>query len=435
MQKKALVVDDSKLALFVLKKMLLEESMAVDTAETAEEALGYLVHNKPDVIFLDHSMPGMDGLQALKIIKENPDTATIPIMMYTSKEGEVYMSQARALGAVDILPKKLEPVVLNKVLRKMNLIDSTADQPAVPVHFQASEERSRTPAPDNAKELARLVRSAESALEKETLKQVINQELGQQAEALQRINQRIDSLIAEGRETRADVLNAEQSAASRGRGLAIPVIAAMLVLAGFGYGYFHLNTDIKELGHKFTSAFLEQAEETPVSSYSPASYAQLKDNVDISGLLYVLEESISNNYPVRFGQPLLGDQEMQLLANLLLSLNAVGYTGNLEVLVHSGNFCVVPNQDGKLVLPASDSPIVDCQILESNSALESLVISQLREFVNEVNTDPASGFSVSVVNWGSALPVEHYPDKDELVSAGVWNHIAQQNQRIEFVFR
>ncbi|MEJ2178805.1 MAG: response regulator, partial [Gammaproteobacteria bacterium] len=104
MQKKALVVDDSKLALFVLKKMLLEESMAVDTAETAEEALGYLVHNKPDVIFLDHSMPGMDGLQALKIIKENPDTATIPIMMYTSKEGEVYMSQARALGAVDILP-------------------------------------------------------------------------------------------------------------------------------------------------------------------------------------------------------------------------------------------------------------------------------------------------------------------------------------------
>jgi len=41
-------------------------------------------------------MPGMDGFEAVSAIKNNPHTATIPIMMYTSQEGELYVGQARA---------------------------------------------------------------------------------------------------------------------------------------------------------------------------------------------------------------------------------------------------------------------------------------------------------------------------------------------------
>ena len=54
-------------------------------------------------------MPGMDGLQAVQAIKNDPRTATIPIMMYTSQEGELYLGQARALGAVGVLPKQIKP--------------------------------------------------------------------------------------------------------------------------------------------------------------------------------------------------------------------------------------------------------------------------------------------------------------------------------------
>ena len=82
----ALVVDDSKTARVTLKRMLEKHNLDVDTLESAQQALDYLVDKVPDVIFMDHTMPDMDGFQAVESIKSNPDPATIPIMMYTSKE-------------------------------------------------------------------------------------------------------------------------------------------------------------------------------------------------------------------------------------------------------------------------------------------------------------------------------------------------------------
>ena len=96
--KRALIVDDSRSARVILSRMLEHHGMAVDTAESAEQALEFLAQSRPDVIFMDHLMPGMDGFQAVQVIKSDPQTATIPLMMYTSQEGELYVSQARALG-------------------------------------------------------------------------------------------------------------------------------------------------------------------------------------------------------------------------------------------------------------------------------------------------------------------------------------------------
>jgi CheY-like chemotaxis protein len=95
-QKRALIVDDSRSARVILSRMLEAYDLVVDTAESAEQALEYLRQHRPDVVFMDHLMPGMDGFQAIQAIKSNPDTATIPVMMYTSQEGELYVSQARA---------------------------------------------------------------------------------------------------------------------------------------------------------------------------------------------------------------------------------------------------------------------------------------------------------------------------------------------------
>ena len=102
--------------------MLEQHSLEVDSVGSAEQALEYLGHHRPDVIFMDHLMPGMDGFQAVQAIKNNPRTATIPIMMYTSQEGDLYVGQARALGASGVLPKQLEPVDVSKVLYQLNLM-------------------------------------------------------------------------------------------------------------------------------------------------------------------------------------------------------------------------------------------------------------------------------------------------------------------------
>src|ERR1700728_2906396 len=137
-RKRALVVDDSKSARVILSRMLEKYDIEVDMAESAEQAIEYLKHNRPDAIFMDHLMPGMDGLQAVQAIKGNPQTAMIPIMMYTSQEGELYVGQARALGAMGVLPKQVRPVDVSKVLYELHLLPDRRelDEPAlVPVEI------------------------------------------------------------------------------------------------------------------------------------------------------------------------------------------------------------------------------------------------------------------------------------------------------------
>jgi len=125
--KRALVVDDSRSARVVLTRMLERYGILVDSADSAEAALDYLKDRRPDVIFMDHLMPGMDGLQAVREIKANPGLAAIPIMMYTSQEGEIYSGQARASGAVGVLPKSIRPIDVTKALYQLNLLPDRRD--------------------------------------------------------------------------------------------------------------------------------------------------------------------------------------------------------------------------------------------------------------------------------------------------------------------
>jgi CheY-like chemotaxis protein len=120
--RRALVVDDSKSARAFLSRILERHEFAVDAAESAEAALEYLARNKPDIIFMDHMMPGMDGFQAVQTIKNNPRTSAIPILMYTSQEGDLYLGQARALGAEGVLPKQIKQSDVTKMLYQLRLV-------------------------------------------------------------------------------------------------------------------------------------------------------------------------------------------------------------------------------------------------------------------------------------------------------------------------
>jgi len=118
--KNALLVDDSKVARFALSKLLEGRDMEVNMAGSAEEALDFLKsHDRPDVIFMDHLMPGMNGVEATKAIKGNPDTAGIPIIMCTSKKSSSFMEEARNFGVYNILTKPPQTDGLSLVLDQL----------------------------------------------------------------------------------------------------------------------------------------------------------------------------------------------------------------------------------------------------------------------------------------------------------------------------
>ena len=62
-KQKALLVDDSKSARFFLRNLLQKNKIEVDMAESGEAALEYLKSHRPDIIFMDHLMPGIDGFE------------------------------------------------------------------------------------------------------------------------------------------------------------------------------------------------------------------------------------------------------------------------------------------------------------------------------------------------------------------------------------
>lgn len=114
--KTALVVDDSKSARFALRKFLEAHSYKVETAESAEEALRLLAQARPDVVFLDHQMPGADGFDVLRRIKGSAHTVTIPVVICSSNEGDEFARQARSRGAADVLEKPPRPDRIARVL-------------------------------------------------------------------------------------------------------------------------------------------------------------------------------------------------------------------------------------------------------------------------------------------------------------------------------
>ena len=138
--KNALLVDDSKVARFALSKLLESRDMEVNMASSAEEALDFLKNNgRPDVIFMDHLMPGMNGVEATKAIKGNPDTAGIPIIMCTSKKSSDFTDEARNFGIYSILTKPPQTERLELALQELANDVEHGTLPEPPAEMESAE--------------------------------------------------------------------------------------------------------------------------------------------------------------------------------------------------------------------------------------------------------------------------------------------------------
>ena len=110
-EKKILLVEDNpvnrRLAVFLLRS----QGYEVREATTAQEALELLEKERADLIVMDIQLPGMDGLEATKKIKAEPETADIPVLAVTSYAMKGDREKALAAGCAGYVTKPIDKTI------------------------------------------------------------------------------------------------------------------------------------------------------------------------------------------------------------------------------------------------------------------------------------------------------------------------------------
>ncbi len=111
-KERILVVDDEEDILELVRYHLTREGYQLALAETGEDAMKKVKQESFDLILLDLMLPGLDGLEVAKALKNEPKTKSIPIIMLTAKGEDADVVAGLELGADDYITKPFSPRVL-----------------------------------------------------------------------------------------------------------------------------------------------------------------------------------------------------------------------------------------------------------------------------------------------------------------------------------
>lgn len=445
-QKRALVVDDSRSARLVLRRMLEKYDLAVDTVESASLALDYLIRNRPDVIFMDHMMPGMDGFEAIRAIKDNPATATIPVMMYTSRGGDLYLGQARALGAVGVLPKTVAPAELFSSLKKIGLIRDRRKEKQQQDEEGASERAedlqavplpARTPrftepgmpsgtAPKDTQELDAQIRRLLEEQSVEFRKDVLLSMETVARQTGQRLNRELEEKL--------DALQPDTTRRAAGASPLLVVLALLLLASLFLNIYLLAGKDTPPptaaADDRVPAADLQLASKAvrDLEARNAGYTASLKRSWLTTG--WALNQELS--YP--FNEIALDEQRVDIIAQLMEQLSATGYRGTIVLETHAGEFCLLGDQESGFRLPPPEMTLDQCAFTGNPvQPTDSAAAHQSLRFANFINSSPLleeGRLSIEVVAASREDPLHAYPDKSDKTTAQEWNRVARDNNRV-----
>jgi two-component system phosphate regulon response regulator PhoB len=139
MKPKILLVDDEPDALEVLGFKLREAGFSPLFATDGLKALAAVRAERPDLVVLDLMLPELDGLEVCKILRRDPATAAIPVLMLTAKAAEVDRIVGLELGADDYVTKPYSPRELVLRIRKLLKRSQAADEPGDHLGFGVLE--------------------------------------------------------------------------------------------------------------------------------------------------------------------------------------------------------------------------------------------------------------------------------------------------------
>ena len=117
-KKKILIVDDEPTVIKLLSK-LLNERYAVIKARNGEEAIKITASLHPDLILMDLMMPKMDGYQCCHVIKSDPKTSMIPVVMLTAVNQSLNVKLGEIMGADGYITKPFDTKELLDTIDKV----------------------------------------------------------------------------------------------------------------------------------------------------------------------------------------------------------------------------------------------------------------------------------------------------------------------------
>jgi len=431
--KRALIVDDSKSARLFLARVLEKYDIDVDAAENAEAAIDYLTNNRPDVIFMDHLMPGMDGLQAVQAIKNDPRTATIPIMMYTSQEGELYLGQARALGAVGVLPKQIKPTDVSKVLYQLHLVpDRRSTEQSTFTPINVAVEASALGMPANAKALT------DTALREHfaELRRALVAGVDTQTD---RITAEVRALLLESLPPPAEDTPPPQRPLSPPWAWIVACAALAIALLSSALWWRSVQL-LEDMDAQLTQ--LRQRQATPFAAAAvapagtPAAEAPRTQGASRSALP---TENKPIVVPVPYGADALGGARLETIRQLLYRMAKQKVAGVADIKSFAGRFCLVGNAvDGYSPAP-EETPLAKCDIV-GNPSEEALSPTQriplgLANLIGDIRASTHGALDVQVAVGDPASVLSAYPPAGSDVTAGDWNRAASANNRVEIRVR
>ena len=117
MRPNILTVDDAKAVRLIAQKVLSAFDCDVNEASNGYNALFVMERTLPDLILLDVSMPIMDGVKLLELLKSKPELKAIPVIMLTSPADHSAIPKIKTLGVSDILVKPFSETALLEKIR------------------------------------------------------------------------------------------------------------------------------------------------------------------------------------------------------------------------------------------------------------------------------------------------------------------------------
>jgi DNA-binding response OmpR family regulator len=116
-RKKVLIVDDESSMVSVLQRHVSNAGYEFSSATNGQEALDRIETDDPDLVLLDLMMPGMNGFETCRRIRENEKTKKLPVLIITALRSEADSASATACGANEFIVKPIDGPLLAKRLR------------------------------------------------------------------------------------------------------------------------------------------------------------------------------------------------------------------------------------------------------------------------------------------------------------------------------